>query len=257
MKMRHRIRGVLVLGALAGLAVPAGRADWLVTREGARVETQGAWTVRGKLVVFTTPNGTLSSLRLDQVDLDASRRATAAAVEHAAKPAETRAPKPRKRSVRVLTDADFKPVGRPPGEEEATAEDGAEAPAGGVSSGGLEVVSWERVAEPGEEGVRIAGTVRNNSNAQATDLEVYAQLYDEAGTLIARLPAELETSTLGPGEGAQWSVASGDVASFSSIRFQVRSRGFRAGGPEPQPADAAGEPVVVEEPPSPDEPPGR
>ena len=254
--MSHRVRRVLVLGALAGLAAPALRADWLVTREGARVETKGAWTVRGKLVVFTTPTDTLASIRLDEVDLDASRRATEAAVERAEKVAEPEAPKRRKPSVRVLTDADFKRP-TPPGEGEAAAGDEAPAPAGDVSSGGLEVVSWERVAEPGEEGVRLAGMVRNNSNEQMTDVEVYAQLYDEAGTLIARFAAELAAATLGPGESAQWTVVADGVQTFSSIRFQVRSRGFRPSAPEPQPADAGGGEPAVEEPPPTDEPPGR
>ena len=38
--------------AAAMLAAPA-QADWLVMTDGTRVETDGPWTERGKLVVFT------------------------------------------------------------------------------------------------------------------------------------------------------------------------------------------------------------
>ncbi|HET9767963.1 MAG TPA: hypothetical protein VFS60_13995, partial [Thermoanaerobaculia bacterium] len=48
--------------AAAAAAAPAA-ADWLVMRDGSRVETKGAWEVRGTLVVLTLPNGTLSSVR--------------------------------------------------------------------------------------------------------------------------------------------------------------------------------------------------
>ena len=71
--------GLAVLATLASTVGPA-KADWLITREGARVETQGAWKVKGKLVVFETADGKLSSLRVADVDLDASRRATEEAV---------------------------------------------------------------------------------------------------------------------------------------------------------------------------------
>ena len=53
-----------------GLAVlsTAGplQADWLVTRDGARIETKGAWKVDGRRVLFTVPNGTLSMIRTDE-----------------------------------------------------------------------------------------------------------------------------------------------------------------------------------------------
>ena len=77
MKPQPFAKIALALAAIlaAGPALPA-KADWLVTREGARVETQGAWKVKGKLVVFHTSTGKLSSLRVAEVDLDASRRAT-------------------------------------------------------------------------------------------------------------------------------------------------------------------------------------
>jgi hypothetical protein len=63
-----------------GSVLPAA-ADWLVTQLGDRIETRGAWRVEKKSVIFTLPNGTLSSLRVSDVDLAASEKATAAASE--------------------------------------------------------------------------------------------------------------------------------------------------------------------------------
>lgn len=58
------------------LLTPALHADWLVTREGQRIQTEGPWKVKGRMVVFTSDRGTLSSIRLDEVDLEASEKAT-------------------------------------------------------------------------------------------------------------------------------------------------------------------------------------
>ncbi len=83
------------------LAMPAV-GDWLVTRDGARIETRGAWEVRGRTIVFTTPGGTLSSVRRDEIDLEASRAATEAAVAAPEPAAAETAPSP----VMTLTDRD-------------------------------------------------------------------------------------------------------------------------------------------------------
>src|SRR5689334_14665868 len=101
-----RRRNTLWLLTLLGLAIAApARADWLVTRDGGRVETRGPWKEKGKLVVFTKADGTLASLRLSEVDLEASRKLTESAKVQAEKPP---APEPPKKKLAVLTDADFK-----------------------------------------------------------------------------------------------------------------------------------------------------
>ena len=97
---------ILPVAAAAFFATPA-QADWLVTKEGARIETRGPWELRGRIIVFTLPNGTLSSIRESEIDLEASHDAT----EAANRPAEP-APEPEaepKPSVLSITDAD---VGR-------------------------------------------------------------------------------------------------------------------------------------------------
>src|SRR5258708_3984073 len=69
MKSRLRVLTPPAAAALAGAAAlalilgPAPlHADWIVTRQGDRFEIQGTWQLKGKLLVFTLPNGTLSSL---------------------------------------------------------------------------------------------------------------------------------------------------------------------------------------------------
>ncbi len=91
----------------AGVLCAAGvGADWLVTRAGERIETEGGWQVKGRMVVFTRPGGTLSSLRLSEVDLDASREATANAAEAAASPAAPAPATPPRLPARVITTDD-------------------------------------------------------------------------------------------------------------------------------------------------------
>ena len=50
--------------------------DNLVLTDGSTIETKGAWEVRGSVIVFHLPNGSLSSLRASKVDLDASAQLT-------------------------------------------------------------------------------------------------------------------------------------------------------------------------------------
>jgi endonuclease YncB( thermonuclease family) len=60
--------------ALAAALAAAGvaRGDWLVFFGGSVVETSGSWEVRGREVRFTTPAGTLQSVRAAEVDLATS-----------------------------------------------------------------------------------------------------------------------------------------------------------------------------------------
>lgn len=68
-------RAILWAGAVALAAfgaVPA-TADWLVFRGGGLQQTQGPWTAKGSLVLFTGSNRTLYSAKADEIDLAASR----------------------------------------------------------------------------------------------------------------------------------------------------------------------------------------
>lgn len=101
--LRQTALTALILGALS--LAPWAQADWLITHDGQRIETQGPWDVQGRMVVFTSDRGTLSSIRLDEVDLDASRAATEQASRPAPAPIEE-APAPAAPSVLSLTNRD-------------------------------------------------------------------------------------------------------------------------------------------------------
>ena len=75
--MRRLSFPLALLLALLLAAAPAG-ADWLILKNGTRVETLGPWNEKGKQVVYTTvAEKRLVSIRSSDVDLEASRRASA------------------------------------------------------------------------------------------------------------------------------------------------------------------------------------
>jgi len=68
----------LSLALAAGLLAAPLCADWLILKNGTRVETLGAWTEKGRQVVYTTvAERRLVSIRAADVDLPASLRASA------------------------------------------------------------------------------------------------------------------------------------------------------------------------------------
>lgn len=217
--------------ALALLALPA-QADWLVTREGARVETRGAWTVKGKLVVFHTAAGKLSSLRVADVDLDASRRVTeeavAAQAQAAAEPEE--APE-RKKPVRVITDKDVRQAGQPEegAEEGDVAAQGeeteeAQAPPGPTSGPGLVIEGWTQGRDPKEDHVVITGTLQNASGSTSADTKLRILIFDETGTMIASSQAALAKSALPSGERTEFKADFPGYFSFATIKFEPAGR---------------------------------
>jgi len=183
---------------LAALWAPAGSADWLVTRDGTRVETKGPWEVKGRQVVFTLPSGTLSAMRLSEVDLDASAAATAAAREPAEPAAEEeRAPR---KPVLVLTNQDVRPAAPPPveedGEDGETEEEAAEERPGAAK---VELVSWKSVDSSQVDGLEIVGTIKNNDSQIAANLTVAVTVNDDQGEPLYETTAFVRTSGLAPG----------------------------------------------------------
>jgi hypothetical protein len=236
-----------LLAALAG-AAPAARADWIVTRDGGKLETKGSWQVKGKMVVFSLPNGTLSSLRSDKVDFAASQRATEQArkeaVEGPAAAADKQreaAAKSRRPSVRILTDKDFKktpaeaaPAAESPDGKQSKEKEKAKEPAAKdtvpAPAGSLQVLSWDRVnpASPGATpGVQLTGKVRNAGGDQLTELTVTAILFDESGNPVARVPAALAVSHLAAGETTTFTVDAPTVSGFAAVKFDAQGRGFK------------------------------
>jgi hypothetical protein len=217
---------VLCLTAAFGPAAPPAGADWLVTREGGRVETRGAWEVKGRLVVFRAADGNLSSLRLADVNLDASRKATAEAGQARAGEAPPRPPA-RRPVVLSITDKDVRqaaPAAKPPGGDPKSPETPADPPASAPS--GLGVATWQRSLDGTGGSVVVTGTVRNGSPGTAGDIKLTVILYDEAGAPLRAVPAALTATALPPGEQAEFRAEFPDVFGFASIRFDLKSPSF-------------------------------
>ena len=197
--MRHLVAMTMVTWALVAAAAEA---DWLVTREGAKVETKGPWTVKGRMVVFTRANGALSSMRLDEVDIGASETATADALKPPAVVAE---PAAKKEAVLVLTNEDI--PSRAPEPAAVEGEEGA-APAGDSESavsanGPVEVVSYQEGRLP--QGIEIQGTVRNAGTELAVNISVSIELVAlNGGEVLAQSAADLGAPELRPGESTRF-----------------------------------------------------
>lgn len=131
-----------------GLVASALGADWLVTREGERIETQGPWEVKKGTVVFTLPSGTLSSLRLSAVDLEASEALTAEAARPAPPPPPAGPPPP----VLTITDKDIRRGAAGASGPDFLAERLRSAHSAQELEGLMDLVYWEGVSP----GVRAA-----------------------------------------------------------------------------------------------------
>jgi len=236
---------LLALAALL-LASGAARADWLLTRDGARVETKGPWKVDGRRVVFTQPDGTLAMLRTEEVDLDGSAAATAEAIRLATTPP---APPAKREPVIRLTEKDIPPM--EPSEEEAPASAEGE---GGLSSSGLEVISWDKTANATGDGLEIFGTIRNQGADMVTSPTVLVAIYDEEGGLLGTNNGVVNAPSVQPGKTVNFRVAFPGIPDFAAVKFDAQGTGFKVRNPAAEegaeeaaaPADEA---PVDEEPP--------
>ncbi len=228
------------------LAAPSAQADWVVTRDGALIETRGAWRVEGKKVLFTLPNGTLSSLRLDQVDLDRSAFETERA-RSALQAALAPPPPPRREPVLRLTEKEIPPVpvdeeGMPTGQEPAKSTESAS------SSASVAVTNWERSELPTGDGLELFGTIRNETQASVTSPRMFVALYGEDGRLLATGDGQINAVALPPGGTAQFRAVFPGVYDFASVKFDVQGMPF-ATRQEGETAEEPAEPLPEEEPP--------
>lgn len=213
---------------LAAVAAPLS-ADWLVTVDGGRVETHGPWEERGRVVVFTLPDGQLASLRLSEVDLEASRAATAAAEEEAKRRAEAPPPAPpaKREPVLVLRDGDV-PRARAGGETAAgeTSQPGDEGAAEGEGSGpgptGLRVDSWSQGQDPEDGSVVVRGVVENGSDSFATGVTVAVQVYDVNGEPLASTETAGQPAALRPGQRGEFEARFPGVYAIASVQIDTR-----------------------------------
>jgi hypothetical protein len=255
--MKHRSWILAALAAAAAVSIsPAAHADWIVTRAGDRFEIKGTWQLKGKLAVFTLPNGNLSSMRADRIDFDASKQATEKAKKDAAAPPPAEPAKTRRKAVIILTDKDFKKPQLPEGTLGAAAGTAADAanpaspadskkgkngPPGKDVPSPVEVTGWDRVpaAESKANGAELTGSVRNTSPDILTEVVVVADLFDDNGGLIGRYTATVDNQQLHPGETSKFRVVAPSVFAFASIRWETQGKGWKAVQPPAAGAAAA------------------
>jgi len=108
--LKYWIGPSLLCFGLAAASLSAA-AETLVMKDGSRVETRGAFEVKGRRIVFQDDQGKLVALRLDEVDLAASEAASRPPAPSAAAAASVpAAAAPKKTPILVLTDRDVSHV---------------------------------------------------------------------------------------------------------------------------------------------------
>jgi hypothetical protein len=238
-------------GAILGwLPATPVAADWLVTSEGARVETHGPWQVKGKLVVFTSADGTLSSLRLSQVDLAASKHATEDKQKMVEEDISVRTAE-RKKPVRSITDKDVTHGG--PGEAAAklaeskaagktdAKADGksdakggkAEPPAAAARTNPLIVGSWQKIDRREKDGIELFGELRNGGGDIAAQVGLTVSLFDETGKQLATTEAVLTGTAIEPRSSTNFRAIFPGVFTFASAKFEPRSAQLQFQAAEP------------------------
>lgn len=203
----------LLLALIAGS--PAG-ADWLVTRDGARIETRGPWEVERDLLLFTTASGTFASIPAAEIDLEASVEATRGIAESAR---ESPPPAPPSRPAAVkITESD---LARWPTESRRPA------PSGEVTEGTdpspaaerLIVTEWDEIDQ--QHGLGITGTIANVSPEITGAVRLTAHFLGREGERLASHPAALTATTLQPGQKAGFRVSAAGTWTFDAIEFEI------------------------------------
>ena len=217
---------------LSVMLAPQVLADILVMQDGSRLEIEGEWRDKGRVIQFTLPNGTLGSVRASEVDLEASREATRIANEPPA-PEPEAAPKEKPEPIAVWTDKDI-PQASPDVLAGASANFDAQS---------VQVVNWE--ADPGDGNIvaTIRGRLQNYGNNTVTGLSLSVTVTGnrpngDDPSLIRQ--ARLDATDLGPGESTGFSVEirRGDVVNVGTAEeFAEPSAAFQVAF-ESNPLDA-------------------
>ena len=225
---------------LAVLLAPPAAGDWLVLRDGTRIETEGPWETQGRQVVFKRASGPLSTLLLADVDLEASAAATAASRQPAPPPATPQ----QRRSVLVLTDEDIRSAAAAALEESAdedTEAEGVEADDGAAEDAEAEaaapeetvaLVSWESRESNDIDGLEIIGSVRNTGSDLAAGIRVGVQVRDENEELLSDSQAFLQATSLAPGQRTSFkALLPGIYTLLVDPAFEVSSETISIQGP--------------------------
>ena len=221
--MRHSRRAATgpVIGSVTGLALGllsafagSASADWLVLKDGSRLETKGGWQNRGRLIVFERSTGGLASMRADEIDFEKSQEATAASLRPAP-PAPTAAPAALRAPVLVLTD-DNVPKAIPAEE----ADPGATSAAGNMT---IRVTNWDRLDS--DNGIEVAGVLRNESDGVAERITVRVVALDDQRQVIGSAGANVAIGELGPGQTSSFRALLAGFKKVGGLRFETS--GFR------------------------------
>jgi hypothetical protein len=246
LRLSLSLTGALFVTLTAASVQPAA-ADWLVTNEGARVETHGPWQVKGKLVVFTGTDGTFSSLRLSQVDLAASRHATEDKQKMVEEDISVRAAE-RKKPMRSITDKD---VGHGGATDVATGAGGATGakpadpkadpkgakavapPAAPGRTSPLSVGAWQKLDRREKDGIELFGELKNGGGDIAAQVGLTVSLFDETGQQLATTEAILTGSAIEPRGSTNFRAIFPGVFTFANAKFEPRSAQLQTQTPEP------------------------
>ena len=229
----------MALFLLAGSWGPVA-GDWLVTVDGARIETKGPWKVKGNQVVFTLTNGTLSTIRKSEVDLDASAAATAESQAPAqAEPDEDSRPQERPRATKVFNNKNIRAAAEPPGRDSEREPEGRDAAPAAAGTGSVELVSWTSRDSSNGDGLEIVGTVKNQGRELAANISVKVIVVDETGAPVVDTTAFMRSTGLVPGKSTTFrALLPGIFTLFHEPRFEVQSGSFTV-KPEPEDGDEA------------------
>jgi hypothetical protein len=222
--MSGRVAAVLVATVLA-VAVPAV-AGWIVLRDGSRIETSGPWRLEDGQVVFTLPNGTLASIRREEVDLKATRGgrtsveepsssptpAASPSVDHVLSPASPRSPSPLPQLSPQRARPPAPTVTAPP-------------PVLTGTPPGVRVRSWKETPT-GRGTVRIQGVVANEGTELVTDLALGVLVLDATGNLMARVETALATSHLEAGASTTFQALLPVPSGTGRLRFRLFGQGI-------------------------------
>ncbi len=233
-------RGSQLAGVVLGVAAlaSAARADWLVLRDGARLEIKGAWKVSGKQVVFTADHGKLSSLRTSLVDLEASTRATEQAlraneVQIEVAPTIAEAPPKARWS---LSDKDFAhptPVATDPSDgAPASPEEDRQAIAQTAPKSDLQILVWSHAVEPSRNRIKVSGTLQNDGKDLATSIALEIQLVDRQGVVVGAQKAEIQKASLSPGEATDFAVHFPTIVTYDTVHFVPTASMFKVDAKE-------------------------
>ena len=230
----------LALTLLAALANAPLAADWLVTRDGGRFETQGKWRVEGAKVLFTLPNGTMGVLRKSEVDLDASASASAAASNPQPKAVDGAQKKPAREPVLTLTNKDIPKASPAAGSGETSAAPAA----AGVSSPSspqkalVVVRTWRQ--NPGKDGgIELSGLVKNVGSDVAVNITLQIEVRDGEGN-VHKAAGFLEQTSLVRNDEALFRAVLPDVTQIAAEpNFVVTAEGATMGLEPEKPKEPA------------------